>query len=189
MGYLKYVRAAWKNPKKNLGDIWKERLMTMRREPVTVRIDRPTRIDRARSLGYKAKEGYIVIRQRVTRGGKQRPDIKGGRRSAHSGQRLALRKNYQQLCEGRAAKKYPNCEVLNSYWVAEDGMRIWYEIIMVDRSHPAVKKDPRIAWISGKVDRPNRGLTSAGRKSRSLRGKGKGYEKVRPSRGANKRLH
>jgi len=33
-----------------------------------------------------------------------------------------------------------------------------------------------------------RGLTSAGRKSRGLRGKGKGFEKIRPSLRANKRL-
>ena len=35
------------------------------------------RIDRARSLGYKPKQGVIIVRQRVIRGGRMRPDIKG----------------------------------------------------------------------------------------------------------------
>ncbi|KKT75754.1 MAG: 50S ribosomal protein L15e, partial [Candidatus Peregrinibacteria bacterium GW2011_GWA2_44_7] len=41
----------------------------MRKEPVTLVLEHPTRLDRARSLGYKAKQGCIVARQRVGRGG------------------------------------------------------------------------------------------------------------------------
>ena len=31
-----------------------------------------------------------------------------------------LDKNYQLIAEERTSKKYPNCEVLNSYYVAKD---------------------------------------------------------------------
>lgn len=49
--------------------------------PSVVRLEYPTRIDRARSLGYKAKRGGIfVVRSRVRRGGLNRPKIMGGRR-------------------------------------------------------------------------------------------------------------
>jgi len=51
MSLYKYVRKLWTNPKKNLKEIWSNRLIEWRKEPVTIRIERPTRIDAARSLG------------------------------------------------------------------------------------------------------------------------------------------
>jgi len=190
MGYTKYVRNLWKQPKANLGDIWTERLVAMRKEPATVRISRPTRIDRARTLGYKAKQGYVVVRQRVLRGGHRNPDIKGGRRPKANSPRMALNKSYQQICEERVAKFFTNCEVLNSYFVAKDGKHYWYEVIMVDRSHPQIIADARISWICNEKGRVFRGKTAAGKKSRGLTRKGIGAEKVRPSQKANgNRLH
>ena len=187
MGMYKYIREIWKKPREGLGDIWKKRLLEWRKEEVTVRVKKPTRIDRARSLGYKAKQGYIIVRQRVDRGGRQRPTIRKGRRSKHFGQRKDVDKSYQSVAEERAARKYPNCEVLNSYYVSEDGVHFWYEIILVDRNHPQILADPRINWIfkNKHKGRVFRGLTSAARKSRGLRNKGKGAEKLRPRRTAN----
>lgn len=186
MSMYKHIRQLWKKPKASLGDIWKKRLIEWRKEPVTVRIKRPTRLDAARSCGYKPKPGIILVRQRVKRGGHKRPKIRKGRRTKHSGQRKNLDKSYQQIAEERASKKYVNCEVLNSYYIAKDGIYYWYEIILVDRTHPQVLADKNLAWISTKKGRAHRGLTSAGRKSRGLRSrKGKGAEKLRPSRTAN----
>lgn len=184
MGYLKYVRKLWQQPQENLGDAYRELLLKVRREPVTVRLERPTRIDRARSLGYKPKNGVIVVRQRVHRGGKMNPDIKGGRRTAHSSQQKVIKKNYQQIAEERAAAKYQNCEVVNSYLLLKDGKSAWYEIILVDRLHPEVLADKQLAGIAKQHNRVTRGLTSAGRKARGLASKGQGAEKVRPSRNA-----
>ena len=189
MGMYQYIRKLWKRPKESLGEIWKERLIKWRREPATVRIQRPTRIDRARELGYRAKPGFIIVRQRVKRGGKQRPNDRRGRRPKHNRLKLVLAKSYQQIAEERANRMYPNLEVLNSYYVAEDGNYYWYEVILVDRDHPAVLADKRISWIfkAQHTRRVFRGLTSAGKKSRGLRNKGKGAEKARPSNRAKGR--
>jgi large subunit ribosomal protein L15e len=184
MGMYKYIRNLWKDPKSNMLEIVHERLIKWRREPTTLRIDKPTRLDKARSLGYKAKQGYLIVRQRVNRGGHIRDYDPKGRRSKHSGTRMVLAKNYQWIAEERANDKYPNCEVLNSYQVAEDAINKWFEIILVDKSHPAIQADPNINWIAEKqhTGRVYRGLTSSARKSRGLRNKGKGAEKIRPSR-------
>lgn len=189
MGTYKYIRQAWKKPKESLPELWKSRLILWRRQPATVRIERPTRLDRARSLGYRAKQGIIVARQRVLRGGRQKPKPAGGRRSKRMSRRKIVGKNYQQVAEERASKSFRNCEVLNSYYVAKDGRYYWYEIILVDKSHPAVIADPRLSWIAKQQHKGRvfRGLTSAGRKSRGLRHKGKGAEKARPSRRAKGR--
>ncbi len=190
MGYYKYVRELHKQPKAKLGELFKERLIQLRREPAMVRLLRPTRIDRARSLGYKAKQGFVIVRQRVTRGGHTRPDIKGGRRPKTNRQRKVVNKSYQQIAEERVAKVYTNCEVLNSYLLTEDGQHSWFEVILVDRTHPVILKDTQINWISLQKGRVFRGLTSAGKKSRGLRNKGIGAEKVRPGQKANRnRLH
>jgi len=190
MGFYKYIRETWKQPKQNLGSLWKERLIQWRREPVTIRIERPTRLDRARSLGYKAKQGFVIVRQRVSRGGRQRPKIRKGRRSKHSRRRKIVGKSYQWIAEERSSKKYVNCEVLNSYYVAEDGKFYWYEIILVDKAHPQILADKNLRWIAEKqhTRRVFRGLTAAGRRSRGLlTNKGMGAEKLRPSLRANQR--
>lgn len=181
MSIYKYIRESWKQPRENLGEIWKQRIIQWKNEPVTIRIDRPTRLDRARSLGYKAKPGYIIVRQRVDRGGRMRPKITGGRRSKHSGRRKDLAMSYQWVAESRVEKKYKNCSVLNSYYVGQDGQHYWYEVILVDRAHPSITADSRINWIFNQRGRSARGLTSSARKSRGLLHKGKGAEKVRPS--------
>ncbi len=187
MGMYQYIREAWKKPKEGLGQLWQQRLVKWRTEPTTIRIERPTRIDRARSLGYKAKPGFIVVRQRVNRGGRQNPQIRHPRRPKRMSRRKDLTTNYQQVCEQRAASKYQNCEVLNSYYVGEDGMHYWYEVILVDRANPSILADSKISWIFSHRGRVSRGLTSAGRRARGLLNKGKGAEKLRPSLRAHHR--
>lgn len=187
MGMYQYLREAWKKPTENLGELWQQRIIKWRQEPTTIRVKRPTRTDRARFLGYKAKPGFIVVRQRVNRGGRQRPQIRHPRRPKAMSRRKDLTMNYQSVAENRAAKKYPNCEVLNSYYVGEDGLHYWYEIILVDRANPSIVADSKINWIVRHRGRAARGLTSTGKRGRGLHGKGKGYEKMRPSLRAHNR--
>lgn len=184
MGLYKHIRNLWKKPSANMPEVMRSRLITWRKEPVSVRVDRPTRLDKARSLGYKAKPGYIIVRQRVLRGGHMRPSGRAGRRPKNNRRKLSLDKGYKQIAEERVSRKYPNCEVLNTYFVVKDGMYYWFEIILVDRSHPVIVKDPKINWITKKKGRAFRGLTAAGRKSRGLLHKGKGAEHLRPSKTA-----
>ncbi len=182
-----YIREAWKKPWDGyVGELMWLRLQKWRREGAVVRLERPTRLDRARALGYKAKKGIIVVRVRVRRGGRyvRRPN-KGRKTKGLVVHRRTPRKSLQWIAEERAARRYPNMEVLNSYWVGEDGKYKWFEVILVDRNHPAIVNDPQLGWISTKKGRVFRGLTSAGRKSRGLRRKGRGAEKVRPSLRAN----
>lgn len=164
MAIYKYIRKAWKNPKQNLPELYRERLIQFRREPATLRLERPTRLDRARALGYRAKQGILVIRQRVSRGGRLKPKHRAGRRPKKMSRRKNLDLNYQQVAEMRANQKYKNCEVLNSYLVSKDGKYYWYEVILVDRAHPAIMSDKNLAWISKEKGRVFRGLTSSRKK-------------------------
>lgn len=185
MGYLKYVKKAFNAPSEDIEKFQRERLIALRQEPAILRVERPTRIDRARAIGYKAKTGVIVVRGRVRRGGHIRPDIKGGRRPSRFHQTKNLHKNYQQIVEERVADEYVNCEVLGSYPIAQDGYSLWFEVVLVDRANPNILADKRLIGIAAQTGRSYRGITSAGRKGRGLRKKGTGSEKTRPSRKAN----
>ncbi|GGM71654.1 50S ribosomal protein L15e [Thermogymnomonas acidicola] len=186
------VRDAWKSLKKSeIYRLHKERMIEWRNGPSVVRLEYPTRIDRARSLGYKAKRGIFVVRSRVRRGGLNRPKIMGGRRPRRMAyNKLTPKKSLQWIAEERAADKYPNCEVLNSYYVGEDGKYKYYEVIMVDPVCPDVMADKNLGWINEPQHkgRVYRGLTSAGYKGRGLRTGRKGSAKSRPSIRANGRL-
>ncbi len=184
-----YVRDAWKIPEKTgvKALLW-ERLQVWRREGSIVRVRRPTRIDRARALGYKAKQGIIVARVKVRRGGRRASRYVRGRRTARMGvNKRTMGKSIQRIAEERASRKFPNMEVLNSYWVGEDGKQKWYEVIMVDGHHPSVAHDPALNWICNPVHRgrAERGKTSAGLKGRGMGTRGFGTEKCRPSVRAN----
>jgi large subunit ribosomal protein L15e len=182
----KYIAEAWANSEKSFVDeLMRQRLIQWRRQPAIFRIEKPTRLDRARKLGYKAKQGFVVVRVRVRRGGlrKQRP--KAGRRPKRMGvKKFKPAKSLKLIAEERAGRKFPNLEVLNSYWIGEDGRSKWFEIIMVDPNHPIIKADKDVSWICQKQHhrRVFRSLTSAGKKVRSLRRKGRGAEKFRPSK-------
>ncbi len=167
-----------------------ERLLLWRRQNTVTRLEHPTRIDRARAVGYRAKGGYILVRVRVRRGGQRKRAIIAGRRPKHKGiLRMTLNKSIQRIAEERAAKHYPNLEVLNSYWVGEDGKEKFYEVILVDPQHPEIVSDPKINWIVAPTHKGRvfRGLTSAGKSNRGLRVRGKGAERMRPSRTRNRR--
>ena len=190
-GMYGHIRELWKRPRDGvLAEIQRKRLIEWRRGPAIVRVPRPTRLDRARALGYKAKQGVFVVRVRVRRGGLRKPRPRKGRRPKRMGVlKITMEKSIQRIAEERAARKHPNAEVLNSYYVGEDGLYKYYEVIMVDRSHPAVLADKDLSWIAEPQHRGRafRGLTSAGKKGRGLRKKGKGAEKNRPSIRASKR--
>jgi len=166
-----YMALLWRKPTEEYEKFMKHKLAEWRREPSIVRIEKPTRLDRARRLGYKAKPGFVVVRVRVRKGGLRKPRPRSGRRPKRMGiYGHTPKKSLRLIAEERAARKYRNLEVLNSYYVGEDGLYKYYEVILVDPHHPAILRDPDINWIASPSQRGRvfRGKTSAGRKMRGM---------------------
>ena len=69
--------------------------------------------------------------------------------------------------------------VLGSYWVGEDSTYKFFEVILVDPFHRAIRGDPQLRWICSDKHkhREMRGLTSASKRSRGL-GKGRGFQQT-----------
>ena len=171
--------------------LYKDRLIEFRKEKQSVvKLDKPTNLPRARALGYKAKKGIIAVRVRVRKGSGTKTRPSRARRPKRMGiKKLTRRKSIQLIAENRASKKYSTCEVLNSYWIAEDGKHKYFEVILVDVNAPEIKSDKDLKWLTEKnrKGRAERGLTSQGKKSRGHKTKKKTTHKTRPSRRANKR--
>jgi large subunit ribosomal protein L15e len=182
----KYMAEEWAKPEKSFVDeLMRQRMIEWRRQQTVTRVERPLRLDRARKLGYKAKQGFVIARARVRRGNLRKVRPKSGRRPKRMGvKKFKPAKSLRLIAEERAARKFPNMEVLNSYWVGEDGRSKWFEVILVDTNSPCIKTDKDVGWITEKQHKRRvfRSLTSAGKKVRSLRNKGRGAEKVRPSK-------
>ncbi|MDC7950681.1 50S ribosomal protein L15e [Methanomassiliicoccaceae archaeon COG_1] len=185
----RYIAEAWSDaPNTYVKALNQERRIRWRKEENFLRIEKPTRLDRARALGYKAKQGYVLVRAKVRKGAFRKRRINAGRRAKRKGEeQLIVAKSLQRMAEERTQKRYQNLEVLNSYWVGADGQNEWYEVILVDPANPVIKTDPKINWIcSGKhKNRVYRGKTAAGKRGRGLGKKGKGAERARPSAAAH----
>ena len=184
--FYSHIKDAWTDPDDGkLAELQWQRKQEWRDQGAIVRIDRPTRLDRARELGYKAKQGVVVARASVRKGTARKQRHKAGRRTKRQGvNRLGREKNIQRIAEERCSRKFRNLRVLNSYWVGEDGSQKWFEVILVDPNHPAIENDDDLNWIcdDSHEGRAFRGLTSAGQSNRGLQQRGKGTEKTRPSR-------
>jgi large subunit ribosomal protein L15e len=179
------LKEAWKNQEKGR---LRNLIVQWRKDNAVTKLDKPTRLDRARSLGYKAKRGFVITRVRVMRGGHKRPKPVKGRKTRKQTNKKVLNMSYRWIAENRAQKKFRNLEVLNSYKLAKDGKYYFYEVILVDPQIPEIKNDKTIKWIidPANKNRVLRGLTSAGKKSRGLRSKNP-MNKFRPSVRSGKR--
>ena len=132
--------------------LWKEnapelrsRVIGWRKQNAITRIDRPSRLERARRLGYKAKQGIVVVRMRVGTGGmrKQRPT--GGRRPKHLGvTRIKADDDMKTVAERRVLERYPNMKLLGSYFIYKGGKHYWFEVIMADPSHKRIAQDKEL---------------------------------------------
>lgn len=167
-GMYHHLRKAWKKPQEK---VLRERMIEWRRSPVFTKVEKPLRLDRARSLGYKAKKGFVVVRARILRGGHRRSRPNKGRRGKRLHTRKNLKMNYQWIAEQRVARKYSNLEVLNSYQIGRDGLYYFYEVILVDPQRPEIRSDKTMSWLAkkGSRKRPMRGLTSSAKKARGLK--------------------
>ena len=144
----KHSSTIWKNIFKNNYKEIRERAIEWRKGSTITRLEKPTRLNRARTLGYKAKQGIIIVRIKVSRGGMRRPRPKAGRRQKHAGVvKMKANINMQQISENRVSRKYPNLLVLNSYFVYKDGKNAWHEVILVDPSHPSIKSDADFKYL------------------------------------------
>jgi large subunit ribosomal protein L15e len=127
-GLTYYLRQAWKKP----DPVELRRKMVIWRSGNRItKVEKPTRIDKARALGYKAKKGFVIVRVVIQRGGRKRVKPVKGRKTRRQTNKKVLKMNYRWVAEQRAQNKFKNLEILNSYMLAKDGKYYFFEIILI----------------------------------------------------------
>lgn len=182
------MKNSFVNEYKQRNEAYKERMTKWRSEPPIIRADGPTNIARARTLGYRAKEGIMIARVKIRGGLSKREAPDGGRKPSKAGRFFSRAKSLQSIAEDRAARKFSNCEVLSSYFAGSSGSDRFYEIILLDRASPVLKADPHYSAIITQKGRSYRGLTFQGRKHRGISRKGYGTISRRPSKRSNENI-
>ncbi|KAM7232569.1 hypothetical protein CapIbe_017330 [Capra ibex] len=189
MGAHQYIQELWRKQQSGvMRFLLRVRRWQYRQLLALPRAPRPTRPDKARRLGYKAKQVYVICRIHVHRGGRKRPFPKGatyGKPVHHGVNQLKFARSLQSVAEERAGRHCGALRVLNSYWVGEDSTYKFFEVILIDPLHKAIRRNPDTQRITKAVHerREMQGLTSAGRKSRGL---GKGHKCHRTVRGSRR---
>jgi len=174
MGAAKYIAKTFQNEWKGVQDanydyalLMRKRAMDYRQEDVAVvKLEHPTNPVSAKSVGFKAKQGIIVVRVRVRKGTGTHHRPKNKRRPKRMGQaKLSRRVSTQAMAETKASKHFENMEALGSYKIAEDGKWHYFEVVLADREASTIKSDRQLAWLSkgGQRGRAERGKTYAGR--------------------------
>jgi hypothetical protein len=68
---------------------------------------------------------------------------------------LKYQRSLRSTAEERVGRRCANLRVLNSYWVNQDSTYKYFEIILVDPQHKAIRRDARINWIVNPVHKVN----------------------------------
>lgn len=178
MGAYKYLEEVWRHKQSDvMRFLLRVRAWEYRQGKRIQRVARPTRTEKAHKLGYKAKQGYCMFRVAIRRGGRKRPNHKGivHGKPKHAGiNHMTSALSLRRLAEMKAGRALGSLRVLNSYWINQDATYKYFEVIMVDPAHIAIRNDARINWICNATHkhREMRGLTSAGKKGRGFRVRG-----------------
>ena len=64
---------------------------------------------------------------------------------------LKYQRSLKSTAEERVGRRCANLRVLNSYWINQDSTYKYFEVILVDPQHKAIRNDPRINWIVNAV--------------------------------------
>lgn len=140
------MRKIWREKNEELIKNLRKKAIEWRKEKSIVRINRPLRLDRARSLGYKAKQGFIVVRVRVRKGGFSKPRPRSGRRPKALGViKHKVNVSLKEEAINRVSRKYVNMHVLGAYELFRDAKYAWYEVILADPNHPSIKSSGNIS--------------------------------------------
>ena len=110
MGAYKYMEELYKKKQSDvLRFLLRVRNWEWRHLPAIHRAAKPTRPDKARRLGYKAMQGFVIYRVRVRRGGRKRPVPKGltNGNSSQWGKRIQLLTHNGCVCFTLACPSFP----------------------------------------------------------------------------------
>ncbi|XP_046408353.1 60S ribosomal protein L15-like [Ischnura elegans] len=175
MGVYEYMQELYRNKRSDvMRFLLRTRCLQYRQSSKMHPVPRLSRRGKARRLGYRAKQGFVIFRIGGRGVGRESAVPKGctcGKAKSHGVNQSNSNRNLQSIAEKRVGRRCGGLRALNSYWVALDSTYKYFEVILVDPSHKAIRRDTKFSWICNAVHKHKelRGKTSAGRKTRGKR--------------------
>ena len=90
-GMYYHLSRSWRNPSAEDIINLRKKMIDWRAGSVITKLEHPTRLDRARILGYKAKKGFLVFRVVLVRGGRHKKKPNANRRTKRQSSMKILR--------------------------------------------------------------------------------------------------
>uniref|UniRef100_M3Y4Z9 Ribosomal protein L15 n=1 Tax=Mustela putorius furo TaxID=9669 RepID=M3Y4Z9_MUSPF len=170
-GRLKYIQELWRKKQSGVMHFllrvhcWQYPQLC--RAPPHAANSPPKPADKAHGLGPKAKQGYVIYQIHHSGPKRLRPRASP---SHHGANQLRFPRSLQWAAEEPTGCHCGSLRVLNSYWVGKDSRYKFFEVILIDPFHKAMRRNPDTK--SAHKHRMTQGLTSAGHQSR----KGHGFQ-------------
>merc|ERR1712231_3580 len=126
-GAYKYMNEVWrKKSSDTMRYLQRIRVWQYRNLNTIHRASKPTRPEKARRLGYKATQGFVVYRIKIRRGGRKKPVPKGATmgKPTNMGVFVQFARRLQSVAEERVGRHCGSLRVMNSYWVGEDSKSV-----------------------------------------------------------------
>ncbi|MFH1106834.1 MAG: 50S ribosomal protein L15e [Candidatus Micrarchaeota archaeon] len=133
MGAYSYMRKSFQETFKTRAQHLRRRMSLWRKQRTVERIEHSSDLPRARALGYKAKRGIYLARVRIRRGKRVRDKPDQGRKPGRSVKRINPGRSLSYYAMNKTRTKFPNLVPKAAYWVGEDGMFKYFEVIMRDK--------------------------------------------------------
>ncbi len=135
----KYIRQSFRTTMASKSRLYKERLVQWGKQGTVVRLEGPTNVPRARSLGYKATKEYLIARVRISKGKRARRRVDLGRKPGKNRKKVNPGVPLSQYAEGKARKNFTNLNVTGSYFIGQTGSDKYFEVILFN-PHPDVPR-------------------------------------------------
>jgi large subunit ribosomal protein L15e len=130
MAFYSRVQKSFETEYKEKSQVLKKRLEQWRTEATVQKIAKPTNLARARTLGYKAKKEFMVVRVCVSKGNRRRRQTDQGRKSGKQRKTMNPGVNLKWFADRKAQNTHKNMKVIGSYFVGEDGRKKWFEVVL-----------------------------------------------------------
>ena len=134
MGAYSYMKKSFQESFSQRSPQLRKRISIWRKQRTIERIDRPSDLPRARALGYKAMRGVYLARVRIRRGKRARDKPDQGRKPGRNVKRVAPGRPLDYYAMEKAAHRFPNLHAVHAYWVGEDGVFKYYEVILKEKN-------------------------------------------------------
>lgn len=130
MSARKHIQASFAKSYAERAQNYRWRVSAWKKMSTVVRAEAPTNPGRAHSVGYRAKKEFIIVRVRTAKGKRRVAKRALGRKPAKKVKFRSLGFSLARMAEMKAEKDFRNFHAVGSYFVGEDGMSKYFEVVL-----------------------------------------------------------